>query len=98
MPIIYQPIDERLRKAYENTDYRVDAPALCLHIHEPCPALDQLLTEQQSTTAVFITAWNPGSRRLSSSENERRQQALLELVAASGWMAFPGYGHGRAGD
>src|SRR5580704_14645415 len=65
---------------YEATRYEVRLPGphvkVTLRHGETTAALDSLLTEEAPEWA-FITAWNPGSRQLSRTENRRRQHALV---------------------
>ena len=59
---------------------------------EPAPAVDALL-EPAAPGWAFLTAWNPGSRRLSRPENERRQQALVRELSGR-YRLFHGQGVG----
>jgi hypothetical protein len=97
MSNMYHPIDEQLRRVYENTDYCIHEPAFCLRIGEACPPLEALLRKKKARLAVFITAWNPGSQPLSARENEQRQATLLDVARAGGWAFYSGYGQGRDG-
>lgn len=63
---------------------------------ELAPALDPLLDDGAPGWA-FITAWNPGSRRLARPENERRQRALVRELSGR-YRLFPGAGIGDWGD
>lgn len=95
------PFDERLWEAYVRTTYRVlreDEKVWDIQIGHFHPCLDQYLHERGLHTWVFITAWNPGSRLLSSEENRRRNQALLQWIVESALPYFPGLGMGADGD
>ena len=86
-------ISRKLIEAYENADYVVlDEPELVLKIGEPSPRLDALLEEEGATTAAFVTAANPRSKKKSAAENAAALAALDQLVAAAGypWRAAEG--------
>jgi hypothetical protein len=44
------------------------------------PDLDRLLHAHGEITWAYLTAWNPGTERLSPGENAARQRQLLDLV------------------
>lgn len=81
--------------AFRATTYRVfvpnDAP-IDLRIGERSERLDALLRERGCDDWVFITAWNPGSRRLSAEENDARQADLLDALQQRGreWLSGSG--------
>lgn len=85
-------IDKRLRQAYETSHYLVDKPSLSIRIGELHPELDGHLSKTEFTHWSYLTAWNPGSRRLSQEENAARQDALLQIVGA---LDLP-YAEGRS--
>jgi hypothetical protein len=90
-------ISRDLTEAYENADYVVFAePEFVLKIGEPSARLDALLDEEGATSAAFVTAANPGSRKKSAAQNAGALAALDQLVAAAGypWRA----GEGREPD
>jgi hypothetical protein len=62
--------DARLLAAYQATTY--SAPGLTVRIGRRVAGLDR--------TVVFLTAWNPGSRRMPPGWNRRMQARLLELI------------------
>ena len=85
-----------LTEAYESTRYEAHLPqgTVMLRHGQPAPALDPLLKPGAPGWA-FVTAWNPGSRRLSRPENERRQAALVRELGR--YRLFHGAGIGDDG-
>ena len=83
-----------LRDHYERTTYRVTGvtPAIDIRIGAHCPPLDQLLNQYGARTWAFITAWNPGSTKLGSEENRRRQNALEAEAKQAGYIIYRGAG------
>jgi hypothetical protein len=88
-----------LFEAYVATRYEVHLPlptgTVALRHGEPCPALDALLRPDAPGWA-FLTAWNPGSRRLARPENERRQALLVQALSGR-YRLFHGEGRGDDG-
>jgi hypothetical protein len=86
----------RLFEAYRETCFVIDAPGrkIDLRIGQHNPEADTLLKECGVTDAAFVTAWNPGSVRLSSAENDRRQQSLEEQIQSAGFRFLRGRGKG----
>jgi hypothetical protein len=92
--------DPAIEAAYRATDYRVDdspAGSFVLRIGEPSAAAGRLLAIHRQTEWAFVTAWNPGSVRLSDEENTRRMADLEQLVRLHGWRYYHGHGVGRDG-
>jgi hypothetical protein len=81
-----------LLELYAATRYEVHLPhgTVVLRHGELSPAIDALLTPAAPSWA-FITAWNPGSRRLSRPVNEQRQRALIRELSGR-FRLFPGAG------
>ena len=71
-------ISARLRRAYLSTRYRAGSVAVRIgwHNHD----LDALLADLATRTAVFVTAWNPLSRRKPDGWNRRMQRRLGERL------------------
>jgi hypothetical protein len=84
-----------LAEVYAATRYEVHLPTgkVVLRPGEPTPELDALL-EPAAPGWAFITAWNPGSRRVARPENERRQLALVRGLAGT-YRLFHGKGIGE---
>ena len=83
-----------LRDHYLRTAYRVTGvtPAIDIRIGEPCPPLDALLDKHATRNWAFITAWNPGSKKLDAGENQRRQATLEAEVKQDGYVFYRGAG------
>jgi Protein of unknown function (DUF3293) len=71
-------VTPRLLRAYRASDYAVDAAVV--RIGRRSAAIDALLTRLGARTGVFITAWNPLSRRKGSGWNDRMQRRLAERL------------------
>lgn len=92
-------IDAGLDAAYRATRYCVDLPhgdRVALRVGEVSAGFAQALKSAGAARWAIVVAANPGSTLLSSVENERRHQALLEAVASSGRCAWTGIN--EAGD
>jgi hypothetical protein len=86
-------LDPELLRAYEETDYIVsDDPPLVLRVGEQNDDARILLASFGVSTAVFLTAWNPGSEKLSEDENLDRQMELLSEIEARRLNYLVGYG------
>jgi hypothetical protein len=71
-------LDPHLLEAYWRTDYRVIASEpIIMRLGTRSAAMDGLLTTQDARFALFVTAWNPGSRPLSVLENAARQAEMI---------------------
>ena len=86
-------MDARLEAIYRDTDYYVsDDPPLRLRIGEQNDDALILLASFGVTTAAFLTAWNPGSRKLTIEENDDRQNQLLSEIERLRLNYLVGYG------
>lgn len=65
-----------LIRAYRATTYH--AAGIDIRIGRRSPAMDRLLASHHVREAVFITAWNPRSRRMPDGWNRRMQSRLVE--------------------
>lgn len=86
---------DRLRAAYEATDYRVDAGlqgSFVIRVGTCAPAADALLAAAGAESWAFITACNPRSRPLPAAENLARMQRLEEVVRHRGLAHHCGAG------
>ncbi|HQT76903.1 MAG: hypothetical protein B7Z80_18450 [Rhodospirillales bacterium 20-64-7] len=68
----------RLLRAYRQTIYRVDN--IAFRVGYRCAAIDDLLREYGTRTAVLITAHNPYSHRMPDGWNARMQAGLAERL------------------
>ena len=73
-------IDQELQIAYEQACYRLFEPPVLFKINEQNDALCQLLKKHNSSSAFFITAFNPGSKLYSLSENNKNQERLQQQL------------------
>lgn len=97
IPLYYtKMIDPVLFKAYQSTKFIVCAPPrdVVLAIGEHNSALEDLMEQYDSQSGAFITAWNPGSLRITDAENQARQTELITEVRERGYVFFGGPGSG----
>ncbi len=82
------------RASYLRTTYRVVevTPPIDIRIGEARPEIDALLDKHGARSWAFITAWNPGSKKLDAAENQRRQAALEAEVKQGGYVFYRGAG------
>ncbi len=85
-----------LQQIYEQTTYATDEPPLSIRIRCLHPVLDDVLAWCQSRSWAFITAWNPGSRPLTISENQQRNTDLSKELKP--WKVLHGRGIPDYGD
>ncbi|MGH8791905.1 MAG: DUF3293 domain-containing protein [Stackebrandtia sp.] len=85
-----------LAEAYRHTTYRATAPhgTIDIRVGARCHALDDLLVRRRMRAWGFLTAWNPGSRELSLSENRRRNLMLEDRLRDLGALTLPSLGIG----
>ena len=85
--------------AYLNTDFIIETPAgeLIMRCGENDTAIDDLVQSFGKSECAFITAHNPGSRKLSVFENAHRHEMLLCEVRGMGCPHLPGRGVDRDG-
>ncbi len=80
-----------LHEAYRASEYQVfGKPQLTLAVDRHEPALAALLVAAGVDSAAYLTACNPGSRRLSEPENAARTQALRSHLAEHGYRIREG--------
>jgi len=82
-----------LEMAYRDTDYIVDDdPPLRLKVGEQNDGARIVMASFNVESAAFITAWNPGSQKLSMHDNLDRQADLLEEIEKLRLNYFVGRG------
>lgn len=88
------PTRDQLEPLYRRTTYQAVVEGLTqrIHVGRVHPELDACLSRSGARTWAFLTAWNPGSQRLTDEENRGRQAELAGRVAAAGLAAFPALG------
>ena len=94
-----RPISPRLQRAYRATLYcvRVGRVALVIRIGEISAGLRAVLQAHNCRGFAFITAWNPGSRKLSRRENNLRHARLLGDLRRKRLRIYPGWGRSADG-
>ena len=86
---------DRLRAAYEATDYSVhEGPhgGFVIRVGARADAADALLAAAGADSWAFITACNPGSMPLAVADNAARMDRLTQRVRARGLAYFSGAG------
>lgn len=95
-------MDERakLESVYRHTNYVVQAPAgaIAIRIDQSAAELDALLNTHGAPCWVYLTAHNPGSRKLTTEQNEQRHAELVALISELGYVSLSGQAIGDAGD
>jgi hypothetical protein len=86
--MVAQPATPKLIGAYRKTLYAVGD--VRVRVGQRCPELSPILDSMGATQGVFITAWNPLSRRMPPGWNARMQQRLDQ--ASSGYPRIPARG------
>lgn len=86
-------LDDHTLANYRAAIYRIDTtPPVEMRIGERNAHAAALITQHDATSAVFVTAFNPYSRRLTPERNAQRLRALGEVIASAGLVALPGAG------
>jgi len=85
-----------LEAAFRATDYVValHSGPLVLAVDRPAPPLATLV-RTHPPGAAFVTAVNPGARRLSETANRARNRALRARIADAGLQALPAFAEAR---
>lgn len=91
-----------LIEAYEKTRYTVDDSKVGKFVIEVTKVSEQLGVLQRSyasgsasTSAAFITAFNPYGELLTDVENQARHSLLVDACSQKGWSYYEGYGAGE---
>jgi hypothetical protein len=84
---------ERSKYCFQPTTGR----PICFRIGSENRKRDDVLARFGVKRWAFITAWNPGSQRLSDRENARRQMELAAALDRGGYPCLPGEGTGQDG-
>jgi hypothetical protein len=82
---------------YERTTYcfqPANGARICFKIGSVDKRRDAVLDRRGQSRWAFITAWNPGSKRLPATENSRRHTELAAELNAAGYQWLPGEGSG----
>lgn len=94
------PTKSELESAYRATAYRVFLPGGVhdLRIDQARPEFSAWLADNEVDCWAILTAWNPGSERLSDKDNVARQSALEVRLLELGYEPFAGENVADAGD
>ena len=89
-----------MERAYRRAIYAVATPQgeLAFRIGRRSSRVDRLLVELGVERAAFLTAANPGSRRLSAEVNAERTSWLADRLACAGLRALAGESRDARGD
>ena len=89
-------MDNKLIEAYQTTTYFVHplGKKIGIRIGNLHPDLDSFLVLHNAQEWAFITAYNPGSKILSETENEKNQKDLEKMISNARYIFFQGEGIG----
>ncbi|MEQ8710237.1 MAG: DUF3293 domain-containing protein [Rhodospirillales bacterium] len=91
-------IPAELLEAYAQTEFHVFSdPPLVLRIGARNNAMQDLFARTGSSSAAFVTAWNPYSEPRTEAENIRAQDQLMREVHDAGYSHVPGEGRDPSG-
>ena len=91
-------MNKELLQAYQQTTYRVIDPEFDIHIGELHPKLDRFWRKSGYKTWAFITAWNPKSQELSTSENRARNRSMISQLKSHNLSSYKALGIPDEGD
>ena len=85
-----------LFRAYQSTEYRIlaDEP-FSMYVGKRCLEIKRLFEKSLVNSAVFITAFNPRSEKLSDEENVARLFQMEQEIKAMGYQLIEGIGIGQ---
>jgi hypothetical protein len=88
-----------LIEAYEATTYVIHARDghISFRAGQVNGEIDGLLAASGATEWVFMTAWNPLSKRTEDMRNRERQEVLAKSLSLGGFEFLPGEGIGDGG-
>ncbi len=91
--------DDALLAAYRRTRFCADTVQgrVVIRVGETCPQLDALLCATGCARWAYLTAFNPGSVRLTDDQNHARQRELEDAVRQLQHLMFLGEGIGDDG-
>lgn len=88
-------LSESFRQAYLQTNYCFNGNVI--HIGKPCQAVADLLKSYPNQGAVFITAYNPFGKVLTSQANHQANLDLLADLQSQSLHIIEGYGESPDG-
>ena len=92
-------IPSELVLAYKRTDFKVLEPRpFTLQVGSYSPELASLYSQMKTSSAGYLTAWNPYSVGSSHEDNQRSQEALLRKLSLEGFTTLSAFGVDPSGD
>lgn len=92
-------MDPELVEAYQNAEYIIYSnKSIVVLVDQYNCALEQLLQEQKTQRAAFITAFNPFSETLDNKQNQQRNERLIGDVEQLGLDFLKGIGRDKSGN
>jgi len=85
-------LDKRLLEAYKATDYVVESLDICIKIGVQNEKLEEFLIDNQAFSYGIITAYNPFSEKVLTSENQKKQLELEEILLEKDFLFLPAMG------
>jgi hypothetical protein len=91
-------ISADLLDAYAQTEFHVFSdPPLVLRIGKHNGAMQDLLSRAGTSSAAYVTAWNPYSEPRTEAENASAQDQLMRELRDAGYKHIPGEGRDPSG-
>jgi hypothetical protein len=89
-----------LVEQYRRTEYHVDFPGapFLLRVERPSPDLAALLAREKVSTAAFMTAYNPFSRKATDEENRAANERLRRELDEAEFEVLPARAVNPLGD
>jgi hypothetical protein len=85
------PIAPDLIAAYRAADYHVHArPEFVIRVDAASAPLEALYRQRGVGCSSYLTAWNPHSRQLTTTENAQAQAALMDRLQTAGFVWLEG--------
>ncbi len=88
-------MDEKLIKAYTETDYQILPLNLIVKIGKRSPRLIAEMISHNWTSIAIITAWNPRSVEIPHEENLTQNLKLLKDLVEEDAIVFPAVGKSK---
>jgi hypothetical protein len=93
-------IPAELIDQYRRTEYHVDAPGapFMIRVEQPSPDLAALLARENVSSAAFMTAYNPYSRKATDEENRAANARLRRELDEAEFEVLPARAVNPLGD
>lgn len=91
-------LNDELKQHYLDTTYIVyfDDQQHDIKIDHANPhAIQQHFNTTQETSACIVTAWNPRSQPLSTTENKQRNRTLFDSLKEKNYLVYNALGQGK---